>query len=74
VVNKIIWAINFLKEAVTVWKKEIIINYFENGKSERKIVINRIFESWNYFKIEIRKALDDPIRKRIAAGKIRRLK
>jgi hypothetical protein len=74
VVNKIIWAISFLKEAAAVWKIIIIIDYFENNKSERKIVINRIFENWNYFKVEIRKILDDPIRDRIAAGEIRRLK
>jgi hypothetical protein len=41
---------------------------------ERKIVTNKIFENWNYFKIEIRKALGDSIRKKIVAGEIRRLK
>jgi hypothetical protein len=51
-----------------------VIDYFKNDKSERKTVTNRVFESWNYFKIEMRKALGDPIRKRTAAGKIRRLK
>jgi hypothetical protein len=51
-----------------------VADYLENGESERKTVTNRIFESWNYFKIKIRKALGDPIRKRTAIGKIRRLK
>jgi hypothetical protein len=65
---------SFLKEAVAVWKKKIVVDYFENGESERKTITNKIFESWNYFKIEIRKALGDPIRERIAVGEIRRLK
>jgi hypothetical protein len=51
-----------------------VADYLENNKSERKTVTNRIFESWNYFKIEIRKVLGDPIRKKTAAGEIRRLK
>jgi hypothetical protein len=65
---------SFLKRAVTVWKKIIIADYLENSESERKIITNRVFESWNYFKIKMRKALDDPIRKKTAAGEIRRLK
>jgi hypothetical protein len=51
-----------------------VADYLENSKSERNTVTNRVFESWNYFKIEIRKALDDSIRERITTGKIRRLK
>jgi hypothetical protein len=45
VVNSIIWIISFLKEAAAVWKKEIIADYLENNKSERKIITNRIFEN-----------------------------
>jgi hypothetical protein len=51
-----------------------VVDYLENGESERKIITNKVFENWNYFKIEIRKALDDPIREKTAIGKIRRLK
>jgi hypothetical protein len=51
-----------------------VADYFKNGESERKIITNKIFENWNYFKIEIRKALGDPIRERTAAEEIRRLK
>jgi hypothetical protein len=51
-----------------------VADYFENSESEKKTVTNKVFESWNYFKIEMRKALDDSIREKIAAGKIRRLK
>jgi hypothetical protein len=49
-------------------------DYLENGELERKTVTNKIFKNWNYFKIEIRKALGDPIKERTATGKIRRLK
>jgi hypothetical protein len=49
-------------------------DYLENNKLERKTVTNKVFESWNYFKIEIRKVLGDLIRERTAAGEIRRLK
>ena len=68
------WAISFLKKTAAVWKKGIVADYLENNKSERKIITNRIFESWNYFKKKIRKALNNSIKKRTAAGEIRRLK
>jgi hypothetical protein len=45
VVNRIIWTISFLKKTAAVWKKGIITDYFENGESERKTVINKIFEN-----------------------------
>jgi hypothetical protein len=74
VANRVMWAMSFLKGAAAVWKEGIVADYLENGESERKIVTNRVFESWNYFKIEMRKALGDPIREKTAARKIRRLK
>jgi hypothetical protein len=61
VVNGVIWAMSFLKGAAAVWKKEIVADYLENGESERKIITNRVFESWNYFKIENKKV---PVRKK----------
>jgi hypothetical protein len=45
VVNRVIWAISFLKRTAAVWKKEIVADYLENGESERKIVTNKIFEN-----------------------------
>jgi hypothetical protein len=42
--------------------------------NRKKKLTNKIFKNWNYFKIEIRKVLDDFIRKRIATEEIRRLK
>ena len=69
-----IWVISFLKEAAAVWKKGIVADYLENSESERKIVTNKVFENWNYFKIKIRKALGNPIKKRTAVREIRRLK
>jgi hypothetical protein len=44
-VNRVIWAISFLKKVAAVWKEEIIADYFKNNKSEKKIVINRVFEN-----------------------------
>jgi hypothetical protein len=65
---------SFLKEAAAVWKKKIVADYLENSESERKIITNKIFKNWNYFKIKIRKVLGDFIRERTAAEEIRRLK
>jgi hypothetical protein len=45
VINRIIWAISFLKKTAAVWKKEIIADYLENNKSEKKIITNKIFEN-----------------------------
>ena len=61
VVNRVMWAMSFLKGAAAVWKEGIVADYLENGESERKIITNRVFESWNYFKIENKKV---PVRKK----------
>jgi hypothetical protein len=62
------------KKSSSGLEKKIVADYLKNSESERKIVTNKIFESWNYFKIEMRKILDDSIRKKITTGEIRRLK